>query len=69
MKEHCGMTSAECYNMSVVYKTKLIPSERARIEALEIFDEYEEWDLLSSHYCASLGKRFAREEDDKKVFI
>lgn len=69
LKEHGGMTSAECFNMSVVYSRKLDAADRARIEKLEIFDEYEEWDLLSSHYCVSLGRRFANEEDNKKVII
>lgn len=69
LKEHAGMTVAECYNMSVVYGRKLDAAERARIEKLEIFDEYEEWDLLSSHYCVSLGRRFVKDEDNQKVCI
>jgi hypothetical protein len=63
------MTSAECVNMSVAYSRKLDAAERQRIEKLEIFDEYEEWELLSSHYCVSLGKRFSREEDDRQVTL
>ena len=31
--------------------------ERTRIEKLEMFDEFEEWDMLQSHYCLSLGQR------------
>ena len=47
MKEVAGMTSgAECYNMSQVYRLKLEETERQRIEKLEIFDEFEEWELL-----------------------
>lgn len=26
-----------------------------RIQRLEIFDEFEEWDLIQSHYCIALG--------------
>lgn len=40
------MTEAECFNMSIVYSKKIDASERARIEKLEIFDEFEEWDML-----------------------
>lgn len=29
--------------------------DRRRIEALEIFDEFEEWDLFQAHYCIALG--------------
>jgi tRNA wybutosine-synthesizing protein 4 len=52
-----------------VYGLKLDTAERARIEKLEIFDEFEEWDLLQSHYCLALGKRFADSAIDKKVHI
>jgi hypothetical protein len=41
-----GMTEAECYNMNDVYHIKLEGAEKARIEKLEIFDEFEEWELL-----------------------
>ena len=63
------MTTSECYNMSQVYSVKLDATERSRIEKLEIFDEYEEWDLLQSHYCLALGKNFADSAIDKKVHI
>lgn len=46
MKDVAGMTFAECYNMSQVYSLKLDHAERIRIEKLEIFDEFEEWELL-----------------------
>jgi hypothetical protein len=46
MQEVLGMTTAECFNMSKIYMTKLDAADRARIEKLEIFDEFEEWDLL-----------------------
>jgi len=65
MKDVAGMTEAECYSMSVVYSSKLDSAERHRIEKLEIFDEFEEWEMLQSHYCLCLGKRVG----DKPVFI
>ena len=46
MKDAAGMTDAECYSMNVVYSSKLDAAERSRIEKLEIFDEFEEWELL-----------------------
>lgn len=57
MKDIAGMTEAECYNMNVIYGVKLDSAERARIERIEIFDEFEEWEMLQSHYCMCLGKR------------
>lgn len=53
----CGFTKAEAFNMNVVYNMKLDKPERLRIEKLEIFDEFEEWELLQNHYCLCLGKR------------
>jgi len=48
--------------MDVVYKQKLVPdTEKARIEKLEIFDEFEEWNLLQSHYCLCLSARSTSE--------
>jgi tRNA wybutosine-synthesizing protein 4 len=69
MKEVAGMTNAECYNLSEVYYKKLDQHERLRIEKLEIFDEFEEWELLQRHYCLCLGKRIASPEIDKQIFI
>ena len=59
MKNEAKMTSADCYNMSEIYAKRLDIIERHRIEKLEIFDEFEEWELLSKHYCLCLGKRIA----------
>ena len=59
MHELLGMSSAECFNMSKIYNSKMDSGERARIDKLEIFDEFEEWELLQSHYCLALGKRFS----------
>lgn len=69
MKAAAGMSAAECYSMSVVYSRKMEQAERLRIEKIEIFDEFEEWDLLQSHYCLCLGKRIEKEEVSKAVHI
>lgn len=69
MKDVAGMTFAECYNMNEVYYKKLDQAERLRIEKLEIFDEFEEWELLQKHYCLCLGKRISDPEIDKLIFI
>jgi len=46
---------AEAYDMNTIYSEKLDPRERARIERIEWFDEFEEWRLIMGHYCISLG--------------
>jgi tRNA wybutosine-synthesizing protein 4 len=68
MKES-GFTKVECFNMNVVYNEKLDQTERHRIEKLEIFDEFEEWEMLQHHYCLCLGKRMKNETTDAKIFI
>ena len=49
-----------CLDMGQVYRRQLDPADLARIERLEIFDEFEEWDLIQAHYCivvATVGGR------------
>ena len=42
--------------MNRIYAEKLNESgEKTRIERLEMMDEFEEWDLLQSHYCITLA--------------
>ena len=44
--------------MTTIYRDKLNEQgEKTRIEKLELFDEFEEWDLLQSHYCICLAAR------------
>ena len=51
--------------MDKVYSERLDAHEREKIERIEIFDEFEEWVLLQSHYCLTLGKRFNCERAEK----
>lgn len=48
----------EGHTMTTVYNQLLGKADKARIERIEIFDEFEEWDMLQSHYCLCLGKKF-----------
>lgn len=68
MKE-TGFTKVECLEMNKVYKERLEQGERNRIEKLEIFDEFEEWEMLQHHYCLCLGKRMNNEATDAQVYI
>ena len=48
----------ESLALNNVYSTKLNEEgERTRIEKLEMFDEFEEWELLLGHYCLTLAAR------------
>ena len=42
----CGFSYSEAYNLNDIYYKKLDKTERSRIEMLEIFDEFEEWEML-----------------------
>ncbi|KAI9096065.1 S-adenosyl-L-methionine-dependent methyltransferase [Phlyctochytrium arcticum] len=37
------------------------PDERDRLQKLEVFDEIEEWELLSAHYCLSWGLKSSKD--------
>lgn len=69
MKETAQLPSAECYNMSEIYAKKLEQTEKKRIEKLEIFDEFEEWELLQKHYCLCLGKRVESPDIDAMISL
>jgi tRNA wybutosine-synthesizing protein 4 len=58
-----GWRRAEAYDMNEVY-ARLDPVERARIERIELFDEFEEWRLIMAHYCVSIGVN-----DDENGFL
>ena len=50
----------ESLSMNTVYSQKLNgEGERTRIERIEMFDEFEEWELLQSHYCLTLAVKLA----------
>ena len=38
-----------------IHNRRLDPAEVRRANTLEIFDEFEEWTLIMSHYCVSYG--------------
>ena len=46
-----------------IHNSKLDENERHRIEKLEMFDEFEEWELLQTHYCICVGSRFADDNE------
>ena len=53
----------ECLTMNRIYNTKLnLEGEKTRIERLEMFDEFEEWELLQSHYILCLGIRMETDQ-------
>ena len=61
MLEH-GFTTAKAEPMLTIHNERLDKDELARIEKLEIFDEFEEWNMLQSHYLISIGSRLSEEK-------
>ena len=51
------MAYAKADSMLVIHNSLLDAEERSRIEKLEIFDEFEEWDMLQSHYLICVSSR------------
>ena len=52
-----GFTTAHALSMLDIHNHRLNTEEKLRIEKLEIFDEFEEWDMLQSHYLICIGSR------------
>ena len=55
--ESADQVYTSAVNMTQVYNKHLDATEKARIERLEMFDEFEEWVLLQDHYCIAYGSR------------
>jgi tRNA wybutosine-synthesizing protein 4 len=51
----CGWQRALAEDLISVYSCVIEPEDRMRVEALEMFDEFEEWHLIMGHYCAAVG--------------
>ncbi|MEW5297761.1 MAG: hypothetical protein WDW36_000945 [Sanguina aurantia] len=50
-----GWQRATSLDLDTLYSSYLDPKDKARIERLEIFDEFEEWHLIQSHYALTIG--------------
>jgi tRNA wybutosine-synthesizing protein 4 len=61
-----GWGRAEAKTMNEIYKTCLDGNDVRRIQKLEIFDEFEEWDLIQEHYCIALGVIGDTNEENSK---
>ncbi|KNC99526.1 uncharacterized protein SPPG_04917 [Spizellomyces punctatus DAOM BR117] len=59
-----GWDEAGAVDMNMFWERILDSDERTRVSALEIFDEVEEWRLLSGHYCVSWGIKTRKGADN-----
>ncbi|KAJ3299696.1 hypothetical protein HK104_007624 [Borealophlyctis nickersoniae] len=50
-----GWDRSGAIDLNEFWERQVPDEEKARINRLEIFDEVEEWRLLSAHYCVSWG--------------
>jgi len=50
-----GYSKVESLDMNQIYQKLLDPTENQRISRVEIFDEFEEWNLIQAHYCIVLA--------------
>lgn len=70
LQQSPGHVQVESITMDVIYSTRLdVDKERTRIEKLEMFDEWEEWNLLQAHYCLTLATRSTAERDLNTIQI
>ena len=53
-----SLISIESITLDKVYNERLnLNNEKTRIEKIEMFDEWEEFNMLQGHYCLTLGTR------------
>ncbi|KAK3234944.1 hypothetical protein CYMTET_54823 [Cymbomonas tetramitiformis] len=50
-----GWKRSEGCDMRTIYENCLDPVDVRRISRLELFDEFEEWNLIMAHYCIAYG--------------
>ncbi|XP_072030501.1 tRNA wybutosine-synthesizing protein 4-like [Amphiura filiformis] len=63
-----GWPHCQAVNMNQYYLNALSPEERARIESLELFDEYEEWHLKCAHYIVAYASAGRCRDSLSKLF-
>ena len=62
-KSGTARVKTECLPMHRIYNLRLNgEGEKTRIERIEMFDEFEEWELLQSHYCICLAVRMVDDQ-------
>jgi hypothetical protein len=45
-------------DMKQLYQKATDPAEKARIEKIEMLDEWEEWNIMQTHYFISVSTNF-----------
>lgn len=58
-KNIAGFSHCECFDMNKIYYEVLPKPLINKIEKLEIFDEFEEWHIMSAHYAIVLAKNIS----------
>jgi len=62
-----GYTHVDAKDMNDIFNSLIGPAENQRLAKIEIFDEFEEWVLIQSHYCI-LVATFDRESTTKGIW-
>jgi tRNA wybutosine-synthesizing protein 4 len=52
-----GWSVARALDMNDVYRRFLPAADVKRIERLELWDEFEEWNMIQAHYCIAMACR------------
>lgn len=56
-----GWRHADAWDMHSLYCSYLDPADKARMQRLELFDEFEEWQMIQEHYCVVVAVNDGRE--------
>ena len=61
-----GFDHLEIADMNQVYD-KIGEEEKRRVSKLEIFDEFEEWNLMQSHYFIAVASKSIKADDFSRL--
>ena len=65
-----GFNNAEVYDMLSLYDKIINKEEKLRVEKIEMMDEFEEWNLIQTHYCFGIGiKAVDKEHENLAIFM
>ena len=64
-----GFKINQIEDMKTLYTKGTDPQERSMIEKLEMLDEWEEWNIMQTHYFVSLSHNFVADSEEKLKLI
>jgi len=64
-----GFKQAVSRDLNKLYREYIDQKECSRVASIELFDEFEEWNMLMGHYCCTLALKNAQSNLDQNVLV